>query len=104
VVRRQEEGLTQWIIGRPGALSPELVRHWARQAGFQPLSDTDDELWLGSGILTMYTDRGGPRTIRLPRNITVTTSPTGHAFTVTDEGFTFTADYGRTAVFGLTRR
>jgi hypothetical protein len=100
-VMRTREGLTEIMLGRPGAMSPQLIRNLAARVGVKAFSTADDEMRFGSGILAFYADKGGERKVMLPEGMTVVSSPTGHAFHKTDDGFGFHIGYADEAVFKI---
>lgn len=102
-VLRSRDGLTQIILGMPGAISPQFIRNLAKSLGETPFSEANDEMRFGSGILSFYADKGGPRTITLPVGMIATASPTGHQFQTTENGFTFNIGYSDVAVFKISK-
>ena len=101
VLYTERDGVKQIVIGTPGALSPQFVRNLAQSAGVEALSNSDDEMRFGSGILSFYSQIGGERTITLPSGFKVAASPTGHAFKPTPQGFTYNIGYRDIAVFKI---
>lgn len=104
LVWRDKDGLRELFVGFPGAFSPALIRNLARLAGFMPLQENDNcRLFFGNGLLLMISDIGGPQTICLPRGFCVRSSPTGHAFKATRNGFTFVIGYAEPAIFEIAK-
>ncbi|MDO9541791.1 MAG: hypothetical protein Q7J98_05655 [Kiritimatiellia bacterium] len=104
LVWRDKDGLRELFVGFPGAFSPALIRNLARLAGFTPLQENDNcRLFFGNGLLLMISDFGGPQTIHLPQGFCVRSSPTGHAFKATRDGFTFVIGYAEPAVFEIAK-
>jgi hypothetical protein len=103
-VMRTRDGLTQIIIGRPGAISPQFIRNLARQVGVTPFSESNDEMRFGSGILAFYAERGGARIITLPIGMKVSGSPTNTKYQMTPTGFTFDSGYSDIAVFKIVKQ
>ena len=96
-------GQTEFFIGQPGALSPQLIRNMAAEAGMQPLLDSDDLLVYGGGLLTVCASLGdGIRKIRLPDGIRDVIPLTSHKI-LRNDGKTFEVDIpdAETAVFLL---
>ena len=94
---------TEFFIGQPGALSPQLIRNMAAEAGMQPLLDSDDLLLYGGGLLTVCASLGdGIRKIRIPDGIRDVIPLTSHKI-LRNDGKTFEVDIpdAETAVFLL---
>lgn len=103
VVMRKRDGLTQLIVGQPGAFSPQFIRNLAKQVGVTPFSTSNDEMRFGSGILAFYAEKGGTRNIILPAGMKVAASPTNTKYKVTPTGFTFESGYSDIAVFQIVK-
>ncbi len=105
LVARDGAATRVWI-GAPGALSPRLVRNFARAAGLEPLSESDGELIYGAGMLGLAAPpAGGSQELRIPTGMRVTGSLSGHVYTIRDRMLRFDAVpadiYGDVALFAL---
>lgn len=104
LVRREKDCTVVWI-GFPGALTPQLVRNLAVEAGLKPWLETDDELIVGGGLLAVGGIAGGPQTVTLPANVELESCLSGHPYRLKDGRLTFDLGhgdvYGDTAIFSV---
>ena len=63
---RRSKDFTEVYLAHPAALTPALCRNMAREAGFEPLLDTDDPSDCGSGIFWFVAQFDGVRRFRVP--------------------------------------
>ncbi|MBQ6472340.1 MAG: hypothetical protein IJJ33_10175 [Victivallales bacterium] len=64
---KRHKGFTEVFLGQPGAVSPQLFRNIAAEAGIRPVLDTDDIVLIGGGLLSCTGSIGnGVRRLRMP--------------------------------------
>ena len=69
-VKRHPE-FTEVFIGQPGAITPQLLRNFLREAGITPSIESNDIFLCGSGLMGIGAAMGtGTRSIRLPAGFT----------------------------------
>ena len=100
---RRHKDFTEVFIGQPGAVTPQLFRNLAREAGIIPSLETDDLFYCGSGLIGVGASTGsGRRMIRFPAGYRKVESLTGHKVEkVTAEGFECVIPYRDFAVFRI---
>ena len=64
-VRRQSD-CTEVYVSMPGGLTPELIRNLLREAGMQPLMESNELSGYGSGIFYFVAQSDGRKGFRLP--------------------------------------
>ena len=64
---RRGAGCTEVHIALPGAITPQFCRNLAREAGFEPLVESDELNGCGSGIFYMVAQTSGVKRFRLPK-------------------------------------
>jgi hypothetical protein len=74
-VRRSKRGL-DIFVGGP-ALTPELVRAFARMAGVHLFTEDDAAVWAAEGFLSVQAHKSGPLGINTGRNLPVEDAFTG---------------------------
>ena len=101
-VKRHKE-FTEVFIGQPGAVTPQLFRNLAREAGIQPSLETDDIFLCGAGLLGVGASTGsGIRKIRIPKGFSKAVPLSGHKILRQDkEHFECFIPYRDMAVFKL---
>ena len=82
---RRADGRTEIYTSVPGGITPQLCRNMAREAGFQPVVDSDDISGFGSGILYILAQSDGVKTIRLPHGTRPDKVFCGQDFQVKDD-------------------
>ena len=94
---------TEIFIGQPGSISPELVRNIAKEAGIQPLLESDDLLIAGGGLLSVGALTGnGNRKIYFPEGVKQMKCLTGQKIIRTGKDFIeVKMKYREAAVFQL---
>jgi hypothetical protein len=104
LVRRESDYKVVWA-GFPGALTPQLIKNMAVEAGMKPWLETDDELIVGGGLLAVSGITGGPQTVNLPDNFEVEKCLSGHKYNIKDGKLMFELGsgdvYGDTAIFSV---
>ena len=107
VVNRRKDYSVLWI-GAPGALSPELIRNMAKEAGMTPMLDNDNEVIIGAGLLGVVGIKGGQQHLRLPAGCVVKKCLTGHDYEVADNILKFELGwgdfYGDVAIFAVEKQ
>ena len=58
---------TEVYIAHPATLSAQFCRNLAREAGFEPLVESDELSGCGSGIFYMVAQTSGVKRFRLPK-------------------------------------
>ena len=81
-------------IGAPGALSPALIRNFAKEAGMTPLLENDNEIMVGAGLLAVVGIKGGPQQVKLPSGFYITGCLTGHSYQVENGVLKFELGWG----------
>ena len=84
-VRRGAE-CTEVYIALPGAITAQFCRNLAREAGFEPLVESDELSGCGSGIFYMVAQSTGEKRFRLPRGCKPSEVLAGSAFKEEGEG------------------
>jgi hypothetical protein len=106
-VDRRKQWTEVWI-GSPGAVTPDLVRNLAVEAGMAPILENDNELMMGAGLLAVHGITGGLQQVHLPANYAIDRCITGHKYEVKNRLLTFTLGwgdyYGDTAIFSVKER
>ena len=64
---RRGAGCTEVYIALPGAVTAQFCRNLAREAGFEPLVESDELSGCGSGIFYMVAQTSGEKRFRLPK-------------------------------------
>lgn len=64
---RRSGGCTEVYIALPGAITAQFCRNLAREAGFEPLVESDELCGCGSGIFYMVAQSSGEKRFRLPK-------------------------------------
>ena len=68
---KRHRDFTEVFIGQPGAISPQLLRNFLREAGITPSIENNDIFLCGSGLMGIGASMGtGTRSIRLPAGFT----------------------------------
>ena len=107
MLAKRNPGWTEVWIGSTGALTPTLVRNFAREAGMTPILENDNELMIGAGFLAvMRKTDGGPQKVNLPKNYVIEKCVTGHTYQVKNGILTFDLDwkgdaFGDIAIFSV---
>lgn len=60
---------TEVYTSVPGGITPQLCRNLLREAGLQPLVETDEISGYGSGLFYMVAQSDGYKTFRLPKGV-----------------------------------
>jgi hypothetical protein len=104
LVRRENDHTVVWA-GFPGALTPQLIKNVAVEAGMKPWLESDDELIVGGGLLAVSGITGGPQIVNLPDNFEIEKCLSGHKYNIKDGKLTFELGsgdvYGDTAIFSV---
>jgi len=66
---RRSEGFTEVYTSFPGGITPQLCRNLVREAGLQPLVDTDELSGYGSGLFYLVAQSDGRKRFRLPKGV-----------------------------------
>ena len=64
---KRHKGYTEIFIGQMGALTPQMLRNIAAEAGIRPALETNDISYQGGGIIAVSASTGGVKKIRIPR-------------------------------------
>jgi len=101
-VRRYKD-FTEVFIGQPGCITPQLFRNFAREAGIEPVLESDDLFYFGSGLLGIGAAKGdGIRKVRFPKGFSKVEALTGHpVMNLTADGFEFFLKHRDFAIFKL---
>jgi len=102
MILRRSNGLAEIVCGAPGAVSPALLRNIARSAGAQVLSGNDNiSVIAADGILSVFCDRGGEISVKVPAGLKIVSSLTGKKYSVEADKLTFRAFDGENVWFKL---
>ncbi|MDO9542271.1 MAG: hypothetical protein Q7J98_08115 [Kiritimatiellia bacterium] len=94
---------TEIYIGQPGALTPQLCKNIAKEAGIIPYLDGNDDVsQFGAGLLTVSAKDGGRKTVRLPNAGFSIKCLTGQSFKqLNDNTFEYNQDAYSTVIFSI---
>ncbi len=68
---KRHQDFTEVFIGQPGAVTPQLLRNFLREAGITPAIESNDIFLCGSGLMGIGASMGsGTRSICLPDGVT----------------------------------
>lgn len=100
---RRARGFTEIVVGAPGSVTPQFLRNVCREAGFEPVLESDDFYVEGGGLMVIGgCVRDGVRRIRLPRGVKALKCLTGQHVRYPDEGFAeVDIDCGKAAIFSV---
>jgi hypothetical protein len=100
---RRARGFTEIVVGAPGSVTPQFLRNVCREAGFEPVLESDDFYVEGGGLMVIGgCVRDGVRRIRLPRGVKSLKCLTGQRVRYPDEGFAeVDIDCGKAAIFSV---
>jgi hypothetical protein len=80
MVAKRHADFTEVFIGQPGAVTPQLLRNFLREAGITPAIESNDIFMCGSGLMGVGAAMGsGTRFIRLPEGMTKATPLSPHS-------------------------
>ena len=92
LVKRQSNGIEEYINGAPGAFSPGFFRELARRKGVPVWSESDDVVVMAeNGLLSVLCETGGRKQIKIPAGFSVSKCLTGQKFTVKNSILTIDA-------------
>ncbi len=83
---RRSTDCTEVYIALPGAITPQFCRNLAREAGFEPLVESDELSGCGSGIFYMVAQSSDEKRFRLPKGREPVKVLAGPSFTRKDDG------------------
>ena len=102
-VRRRKD-FTEVYLAHPASLSAQLCRNLVREAGFWPISESDDISGFGSGLFYALSQKSGYRTYRLPRGYRPGKVFTGQVCKIESaEAFSLTLQRGDLLVMAVER-
>ncbi len=82
---KRHKDYTEIFIGQQGALTPQMLRNIAREAGIEPSLDSNDVSYQGGGIISISATTGGVKEIRVPKGADGLTVLTGHKVVKSDK-------------------
>ena len=88
---RRGADCTEVYIALPGAITAQFCRNLAREAGFEPLVESDELSGCGSGIFYMVAQTSGAKRFRLPKGLKPGEVLAGPAFKPAGDGL-YSAD------------
>lgn len=83
---RRSSNCTEVYIALPGAITAQFCRNLAREAGFEPLVESDELCGCGSGIFYMVAQTSGEKLFRLPKGYNPDKVLAGGAFNKLPDG------------------
>ena len=83
---RRATDCTEVYIALPGAITPQFCRNLAKEAGFEPLVESDELSGCGSGIFYIVAQSSGEKRFRLPKGREPVKVFAGPGFTRKDDG------------------
>ncbi|MBQ6470622.1 MAG: beta-galactosidase, partial [Victivallales bacterium] len=100
VLHKTKDG-TEIFIGQPGAVTPRLLRNIAETAGIRPVSERNDLMFRGGGLIVIgASDGNGIRRIYYPEGVKALKCLTGQKVTRYGDNFLdVILKYGECAVF-----
>ena len=85
LIKRQSNGIEEYINGAPGAFSPNFFRELARSKGVPVWSENDNVVVMAeNGLLSVLCETGGRHQIKIPAGFSVSKCLTGQKFSVKD--------------------
>jgi hypothetical protein len=84
---RREAGFTEVYTSFPGGITSQLCRNFVREAGLEPLLETDELSGYGSGIFYMVAQTDGDKRFRLPKGVVPDKVLEGPAFKKEGKGY-----------------
>ena len=100
---RRGKHCTEVYIAHPASLTSQFCRNLAREAGFEPLVESDELSGCGSGIFYMVAQSSGVKRFRLPKGCKPIEVLSGPAFKA-EEGGRYSATMQIGEIFVLTYR
>ncbi|MBQ7209183.1 MAG: beta-galactosidase [Lentisphaeria bacterium] len=100
-VLRRTQGGTEIFIGQPGAVSPLLLRNIAKFAGIRPVTEGNDLMVRGGGLIVLGASAGnGVRRVFFPKGVKGLACLTGQKIIKRGKDFVdVSLKYGECAVF-----
>lgn len=100
---RRTKDFTEVIVGAPGSVTPQFLRNVCREAGFEPVLESDDFYIEGGGLMVIGgCVRDGVRRIRLPKGVKSLKCLTGQTVRYPEIGFAeVDIDCGKAAIFAI---
>ena len=100
---RRTKDFTEVIVGAPGSVTPQFLRNVCREAGFEPVLESDDFYVEGGGLMVIGgCVRDGVRRIRLPKGVKSLKCLTGQTVRYPEKGFAeVDIDCGKAAIFAI---
>ena len=84
---RRDQGVTEVHIANPGQISAVFIRNLVREAGFEPLIETDDISGFGAGLFYVLSQKDGEKFFRMPKGMRPGGVLYGPSYKVAADGF-----------------